>query len=169
MITKEPTIIVAVSEDGVIGVNQDIPWKEEFSDFKHYKETTMKGAQIMGRSTYESIGRPLPGRQTIVLSRHPSQNFNGKNKLRTGIDFIVESLDEALDKVEEGRTPFACGGREPYKMALKHPAFTRLLITDIPKHYDQKGATYWPGLTPGWKLDTTHTLKNGLHVRDYRK
>jgi len=69
---KPVVIVVAVSLNGVIGKDNHLPWRLP-SDLKHFKTTTMGGAIIMGRKTFESLGKPLPGRLNLVVSRHPQE------------------------------------------------------------------------------------------------
>jgi len=69
-------MVAAVADNGVIGVDGDIPWRIP-DDFAHFKRTTLGQVLVMGRATYESIGRPLPGRTTIVLNRDASWSADG--------------------------------------------------------------------------------------------
>jgi dihydrofolate reductase len=102
------TAIAAMSENRVIGRGSEIPWHLP-EDFKWFKQTTLGHVLVMGRKTFESIGRPLPGRETIVLTRsgfsHP------------GIT-TAASLDEVEAKVA-GRRAFIAGGEEIYRIALE--------------------------------------------------
>ena len=70
------TLIAAVARNGVIGADGAIPWHLP-EDFAHFKRTTLGHTLVMGRATYDSIGRPLPGRTTVVLSRDPSWSADG--------------------------------------------------------------------------------------------
>ena len=101
--------IAAMSLNRVIGNGNTIPWHLP-EDFKWFKETTMGHVLAMGRKTFESIGRPLPGRETVVLTRNPNSV--------TGVQ-TLDSL-EALGQAEayRDRTIFICGGAEIYGQAL---------------------------------------------------
>jgi len=101
--------IAAMSLNRVIGNGNTIPWHLP-EDFKWFKETTMGHVLSMGRKTFESIGRPLPGRETVVLTRNPNSV--------TGVQ-TLDSL-EALGQAEayRDRTIFICGGAEIYGQAL---------------------------------------------------
>ena len=101
------TAIAAMSENRVIGQGKKIPWHIP-EDFKWFKETTMGHVLLMGRRTFESIGKALPGRETMVLTRgefsHPDVT-------------VIGSLDEVAPKLE-GRTAFIAGGAQIYEQAL---------------------------------------------------
>ena len=101
------TAIAAMSLNRVIGRGSEIPWHLP-EDFKFFKQTTMGHVLVMGRKTFESIGRPLPGRETLVLSR---LGFN-----HPGVR-CVGSLNELPSPTDE-RKVFICGGAEIYRQAL---------------------------------------------------
>jgi dihydrofolate reductase len=110
--------IAAVAENRVIGHGNRIPWHLP-EDFRWFKRTTMGHVLVMGRKTFESIGRPLPGRKTIVLSRsawrHPAVR-------------VVASLAE-IDVASEVCEVFICGGAEVYRQAL--PFCSDLFLTRV--------------------------------------
>lgn len=114
--------IVAVAENGVIGDGADIPWRLS-SDLKFFKRTTLNHHVIMGRKTFLSMGRPLPKRTNIVLSRDPF--FVG-----TGI-IVARSLEEALELAQEhGETEvFIIGGGEIYRQAM--PYIDKVYLTRV--------------------------------------
>lgn len=118
-----------MSENRVIGQGNRIPWHLP-EDFKWFKQLTTGHVLVMGRKTFESIGRPLPNRETIVLSRrgfsHPG--------VRT-----VASLDE-LDPASEPREMFICGGAEIYALAL--PRCSDLYLTLV--HRTVEGDAFMP-------------------------
>jgi dihydrofolate reductase len=135
-----PSIIVAVSENGAIGSDGKIPWHLP-RDLKEFKKRTTGHAIIMGRKTYESIGKPLPGRHSIVLSRTV-------NHLAEGVD-VVRSLDEAFEKAKSDPSPFIIGGAEIYNMALPH--VHRVFLTRVCDTMD--GDTFFPVLSElQWEL-----------------
>lgn len=102
-------IIVAVSEDGVIGNDNKLIWHLPL-DLQHFKTMTYNHHVIMGRKTYDSIGKPLPNRANIVISRQSDLEIEGC--------LVAGSLREALDMVKDDDQPFICGGAEIYKEAL---------------------------------------------------
>lgn len=114
-------IVAAVACNGVIGVKGRLPWRIP-EDLAHFKELTLGGALVMGRATFESIGRPLPGRSNIVLTRRPDWS-------REGVD-VARSLSEAADlAVSRGQDLFVAGGAEVYRSALA--IADRLELTEI--------------------------------------
>jgi len=120
MNTHQLYAVVAVAQNGVIGRGNALPWKLR-SDLQRFKRITMGHALIMGRKTYESIGRPLPGRQTIVLSRSQETRFEGVD--------VATTLDDALEMVQKDTHAFVVGGAEIYRLAM--PRITRLYLTRI--------------------------------------
>jgi len=106
-----PTVIVAaVARNGVIGVDGGLPWRIP-GDMSRFKDLTMGGALVMGRETFESIGRPLPGRTSIVLTRDPGW-------FHAGVE-VARSLDQALEIASSrGLIAFVSGGAEVYRAAL---------------------------------------------------
>jgi dihydrofolate reductase len=113
--------LVAVARNGVIGRDNQLPWKLR-SDLQRFKRLTMGHALVMGRKTFESIGRPLPGRQMIVLSRTLATIPDGV--------LVAGSLDEAQDLVAAGKHAFVVGGAEIYRQCLdriQHMYITRVL------------------------------------------
>lgn len=102
-------LIVAVSADRVIGRDNDLPWRLP-ADLKRFKQLTMGHPLIMGRRTHESIGRPLPGRQNIVISRNPAFRADGC--------LAASSLDDALDRAGDAEQVFVIGGAALYEAAL---------------------------------------------------
>ena len=117
------SIIVAYDQHFGIGYNQSIPWKLP-TDLKRFKAITMGHHLVMGRITFESIGRPLPGRNTIVVSRNP--DYNPMHDIQ-----ISNTLESAISKTEDSgeNELFICGGRSIYEAALK---FTdRIYLTKV--------------------------------------
>ena len=121
--------IVAMAENRVIGNVGTIPWHLP-EDFKFFKATTMGHAILMGRKTYESIGRPLPGRENIVLSRTMPET--------AGVT-VIRSLDE-LQEPTDGRDLFVIGGEEIYRLML--PSVQELYVTKVPRQI--VGDTHFP-------------------------
>lgn len=108
--TVRVVIVAAVGRNGVIGFDGGLPWRIP-ADMKRFRGLTMGQALVMGRATFESIGRPLPGRTTIVLTRNPDWSHREVT--------VVASLDEAIGKAHEaGLDAFIAGGAEVYRAAL---------------------------------------------------
>lgn len=113
------TAIVAMTESGVIGRQGDLPWRLS-TDLRRFKQLTMGGVLIMGRRTYESIGRPLPGRATIVISRNADWSAEGVVR--------ASSPEEAL-RLAGNRQTFVVGGAEIYRQLLSK--CSDLLLTRV--------------------------------------
>ncbi len=127
------SIIVAMAKNRVIGRDNQLPWHLP-ADLRHFKQTTMGHPIIMGRKTYESIGRPLPGRQNIVITRNP--DFQAEGCL------VVHSLQEALAAVPEAEEVFIIGGASLYREAL--PLADRIYLTLVDAEVE--GDTFFPEL-----------------------
>lgn len=129
ILDKQPArnvrIVVAMATNGTIGKNNTLPWRLR-SDLQRFKKTTMGHALIMGRKTYESIGKPLPGRRTIVLSRQPELEIPGCE--------VANSLADAVDLLDDNCIPFVVGGAEIYRMAM--PYTDHLYVTLVDAHVD---------------------------------
>lgn len=131
--TTDITAIAAVARNQVIGVGQEIPWHLP-EDWERFKYVTMGSVLIMGRKTYESIGKPLPGRTTIVVSRnHPD--------IAEGV-LLASSIDEALELAKglPGRT-FIAGGAEIYEQAWSKLTDLDLTLVDAAP---QGGTAFFP-------------------------
>ena len=115
----ELTAVVAMTPGGVIGKDGDMPWRLS-SDLRRFKRLTMGGVLIMGRRTYDSIGRPLPGRRTIVVTRN--RDWSAEGVERAG------SPDEAVQMAGSGGV-FVVGGAEIYRQLL--PRCTHLYLTRV--------------------------------------
>jgi len=114
------SMIVARSRNHVIGRDNQMPWKIS-ADLQFFKRVTMGFPVIMGRKTWESIGRPLPGRRNIVVSRNTSYALTGGE--------LVGSLEEALKSLSEFERVFVIGGEQLFKQAFNKA--DRLYITEI--------------------------------------
>lgn len=117
------SIIVATDKKRGIGINNQLPWHLP-EDLAHFKNTTSGHPIIMGRKTYDSIGRPLPKRRNIVISRNSEWNQNGVE--------IVHSIEQALALLNEEQA-FVIGGAQIYQQAL--PLAERLIVTEIQAEY----------------------------------
>jgi len=106
------TLVVASTPTGIIGNEGAMPWRLG-SDLARFKKMTMGGTLVMGRKTFDSIGRPLPGRQTVVITRQPDWSHPGVRSCQSAI--------EAVQAVQEIGTPaFVVGGAEIYQLLLPH-------------------------------------------------
>jgi len=134
------SLIVAVSENGVIGRNGRLPWKLP-ADMARFKSLTMGHPIIMGRKTYESIGRPLPGRRNIVVSSRPGF-------APVGVE-VVPSWKAALACVPDDDEVFVIGGATLYQKAL--PDVDRMYLTLV--EGEVAGDTYFEmPIGSEWKL-----------------
>ncbi|MFM1759719.1 MAG: hypothetical protein RLY75_989 [Pseudomonadota bacterium] len=139
---KHPAIsmIVARSSNYVIGKDNQMPWKIS-ADLQFFKKVTMGHPVIMGRKTWESIGRPLPGRRNIVVSRNTELQLTGAE--------VVNSLDAALATLSEFPRVFVIGGEQLFTQAF--PMADRLFITEIDIDIDG-GDTFFEVPNPSdWK------------------
>jgi len=142
------SIAVAVGENFAIGKNNQLLWHMP-ADLKFFKQTTSGHTVVMGRKTFDSVGRPLPNRRNIVISRDPSLKIDGVE--------VVNSLDEALaiTKAEE-KPVFIVGGAEIYRQAL--PKTTTLYLTTIHHRFDAD--TFFPEINRNeWKLISSEAHK----------
>ena len=116
---KKITIIAAMARNLAIGLNGDMPWHLP-GELKHFKETTMGKPIVMGRKTWESIGRPLPGRQNIVVTRNRSYQARGCD--------LAGSLDQAV-QIARGEEVMVIGGGQLYQQALA--VSDRMILTRV--------------------------------------
>lgn len=139
--------VVAVARDGVIGADGTIPWHLP-EDFAHFKATTMGGVLLMGRATFDSIGRPLPGRTTVVLTRDPSWAREGVHVAHSP----AEALDLARSLAEAREEPtdiFVVGGAQLYDALMADS--DNLIVSRVP--LTVTGDTYYPAIDPEhWEL-----------------
>lgn len=133
-------MIVAASENNVIGVDGDLPWRLS-ADLKRFKQLTMGHHIIMGRKTFDSIGRLLPGRTTVIVTRQAGFEFAGAK--------VANSIEEAISICGEDECPFVTGGAEIYRLAL--PLVTELNLTRV--HTESDGDTLLPEMNwDHWEL-----------------
>ena len=137
------SLMVAHDPNRVIGFNNDLPWHIP-EDLAYFKEKTMGKAMIMGRKTYDSIGRPLPGRQSIVITRNKEFSAEGV----VVVHDLKEAIEQAKDYAEE---VMVIGGAEIFRIAMG--IADRLYITYIQSEYE--GDTFFPSYGPEWKLVST--------------
>lgn len=123
------SFVVAMDENRAIGKDNDLPWYLP-NDLKHFKNVTMGKPIVMGRKTYESIGKPLPGRENIVVTRDDNYKAEGTT--------VVHSVDEVMQK--EAEEICVIGGTEIFKLFM--PVADYLYVTEI--HHSFEADTYFP-------------------------
>ncbi|WP_298766150.1 dihydrofolate reductase [uncultured Polaribacter sp.] len=121
------TVIAAIAENNALGKNNDLIWHLP-ADLKRFKTVTTGNYILMGRNTFESIGKPLPNRTTIIITRN-------KNYLKDGC-LIAHSLEEALEMAKEQEQIFIIGGAQIYKETLAKDLADQLDITLVHKEFD---------------------------------
>ncbi len=143
------SIIVAVAEGGVIGGGGDLLWHIS-EDLRRFKQITSEHTVIMGRKTYDSIGRPLPRRRNIVITRNGVWSAEGCER--------AESLAEAVAMCEGEEEIFVIGGGEIYRQAM--PLADRLYLTRV--HQTYSGDTYFPEIKPEeWTVQNCESYPRG--------
>lgn len=146
------SIIVAIANNGVIGINNTLPWHLP-EDLKRFKALTMGHHIIMGRKTYESLGRLLPGRTTVIVTRNQDYKVEGA--------LIAHSLQAAIALCKDDDEVFLIGGAELYQDGLKMA--NKLYITEVA--LDVKGDAFFPDFTYQEWLETAreaHISAQGL-------
>lgn len=151
------TIIVAIGNNYVIGKDGWMPWNLP-EDLRHFKEKTLNHTVVMGRKTFEAIGRPLPKRRNIVVTRDPRWHVEG---VEVVADF--ESFLQTIQKSDE--EIFIAGGAQIYQAAL--PFADKMIISHIDEEID--GDTFFPKWDRA-KYDLTDTVEyTGFSVKTYMK
>ena len=147
--------IVAMASNRVIGNRGDIPWKIQ-GEQKMFKEITMGHTVIMGRKTYESIGRPLPGRTNIFITRQSGYQADGC--------IVVHDLGSALKSCPAGeKEAFICGGGQLYREAM--PETDRVYLTLLSR--EVQGDTYFPDISEDeFKLSRSEHI-DGVEPYDF--
>jgi len=141
-VTRHPlVIVVAVARNGIIGRDNGLPWHMR-SDLKHFRAATMGKPLVMGRKTYESIGRPLPGRETVIVTRDVGFRPAGTQQAAT-IEEAVAIADDLADRMGAPEIIIA-GGAAIYGALL--PRVSRILLTRIDLAPD--GDARFPALDP---------------------
>ena len=145
-------IIAALDRTGAIGRDNDLPWRLP-DDLKRFKALTTGHTVLMGRKTAESLGRALPNRRNLVLTRSGRVPFDGMQ--------AVASPDEALSLLDADDTLMVIGGAEIY--ALARPVATRIELTRI--HLSPDGDTHFPDPGRGQRLRLSHRAQPGARSR----
>lgn len=151
------TMVAAVGENGVIGRDGALPWHLP-GDLPRLKRLTTGHVVLMGRRTYDSIGRPLPGRTTVVLTRDRSWSVDGVR--------VCHDIESALSAAA-GVDPkvFVLGGAEIYRLAM--PYAHTLLISEVPQAPD--GDTFFPDIDATTWAETEREPQAGFDVVTYRR
>ena len=130
------TLVVAMGANGVIGLDGGLPWRLP-EDLAHFKQLTMGHPMVMGRTTFESIGRPLPGRTTIVLTRDSYWSADGVE--------VAPSLEAALTRAKElDDEVFVVGGAQVYAQALAAGLVDLMCVTRVAA--SPEGDTRFPSI-----------------------
>lgn len=162
------SLIVAVSDNGIIGRGGDLPWPKIREDFARFKALTTGHTVIVGRKTHESIlrrlGKPLPERTTVVVTRR--QNYSVPVGCCT-----ADSLKDALAKCSGAAEVFVIGGAEIYRSALDDDLVDRIYLTRV--HQSVTGDTHMPVINMGrWMLveaGTVPTDTSEVTFEEYRR
>ena len=150
--------IAAVAANGVIGTGNDIPWRLP-ADWQRFKALTMGHVLIMGRKTYDSIGRPLPGRTTFVITRDRVWRSDGVR----AAPFLDEAFDQAM--LLNPDIIFVAGGGEIYRAAWDR--LTGLEITEVDQN--PSGEVTFPEIAPDAWIETGREPHNGYSYVSYRR
>ena len=138
-------LVVAVAENGIIGQHGQLPWGRMPADLRHFKQLTLGHPVIMGRKTFDSIGKALPGRPNVVVTRQPGWAAPGCEAAAT----VLGALERARELSAE--TVCVIGGGEIYREAL--PAVDIVYLTEI--HHSFEGDASFPALSPtDWREET---------------
>jgi dihydrofolate reductase len=150
------SIIVAMAANGVIGNDNELPWHLP-ADLKHFKQTTMGKPILMGRKTWESIGRPLPGRTNIVITRDSAYSAAGC--------IVVNSIEAAIAAAGEQEEVMVIGGAELYRQVL--PRADTIYLTRIHASFD--GDTRFPEIsdTEWQQLERVDHEADEKNLQDY--
>lgn len=151
----EIVLVAAVARNGVIGSGGTLPWHLP-ADLRHAKELTMGHVLVMGRATFESIGRPLPGRTNVVLTSDPSWHHEGVT--------VLGSLAEAVRRFAPGPL-MIFGGGQVYAEAM--PYADRLEITHVDAEPD--GDTHFPIIDPATWAEVSREDHDGFAFVSYRR
>ena len=152
------SLVVAVSENNMIGKNNQLLWHLP-NDLKFFKNTTWGGVVIMGRKTFESVNKPLPGRTNIIITKQP--DWNAENVI------VASSISDAIQKAKDlnFKEIFIIGGGEIYKESLS--LADKIYLTRV--HTSIEGDTFFPELqSDEWKLMSNKDFTTDeKHAFDY--
>ena len=142
-------IIVAMDKQGLIGRDNDLPWKLS-ADLKYFRRVTMGKPLVMGRNTHESIGRPLPGRKNIIVTSNTDYHVEGCT--------VVQSLEQALLACDDAEEVMVMGGASLYEQLL--PQADRGYLTHV--NVELEGDTWFPQ----WNKDQWQEISREDHEAD---
>lgn len=145
-------IIAALDRRSAIGRRNDLPWRLP-DDLKRFKALTLDAPLLMGRKTAESLGRALPGRRNLVLSRHAATPFSGMEP--------VASLDEALQRADGADCLWVIGGAEVYALCL--PRADALFLTEVDADTEDADTFF-----PDWDRGKWREVRRERHAEDAR-
>lgn len=148
---RRVVLVAAVARNGVIGDGPDIPWRLP-GEQALFKSLTLGHTLVMGRTTYESIGRPLPGRTTIVLTRSTTWSADG-----VLVAHSIESALDLADTLDPAAQVMVAGGGEVYAAALPHADEQVLSLVDLAPD----GDAFYPAYDPAEWLETTREPYDG--------
>ncbi|AZV94784.1 dihydrofolate reductase [Bordetella sp. J329] len=149
-----PDLIVAYAANRVIGRDNTLPWRLP-GDLAHFKRSTLGHPVIMGRNTWESLGRPLPGRLNIVISRNSCYEAAGAS--------VYPSLEAALAACTAEASPYIIGGAQIYRLAL--PLARRVVATEV--HASIEGDAYFPQLPGDEWMETSRSARQTENGYEY--
>jgi dihydrofolate reductase len=155
---RRVTMVAAVAENGVIGADANIPWHLP-EDFAHFKATTVGHVLVLGRTTHEGIGRPLPGRTTIVLTRDPAWTAPGVHVARSLPDALVLA-DEILASEPPEKQVMIGGGAHVYAAAM--PYADEQVISEIP--LAPEGDTHYPEFSRSRWQEVSREPRDGFTI-----
>lgn len=163
------TIVVARARNGVIGRDNALPWRLP-EDLAHFKATTLGHALIMGRRTFESIGRPLPGRRTIVVTRDRGWAHTGCESAASLPDAITLAGTPCADPSISGNEAMIVGGAQIYREAMT--LADRIVLTEIDEDFD--GDAWFDAPDPAaWEVVERRDAQSSTGLRyaicDYRR
>ena len=150
------TLLAALGRNRVIGREGDMPWHLP-EDLRHFKHTTMGHAMVMGRKTFDAIGRVLPGRRTIVITRQPDWAHPGVE--------TAHSLPEALSLAGPGDEVFIVGGGEVYAEAM--PFAQRMVLTEVDDA--PEGDTWFPPWSGAQWREVSREPHEGFDIAVYER
>lgn len=138
----EVVIVAALAQNRVIGRENALPWRLK-ADLAHFKALTLGHPVLMGRKTWESLGRPLPGRRNLVVTRAPDYRANGAE--------TFGSIEAALSAVDAAEQVFIIGGADIYRQSLA--LADRLVLTEV--HAEVEGDARFPALDPAHHVEVS--------------
>jgi dihydrofolate reductase len=150
MTRKRVVMVAAVADNGVIGLDGDIPWSLP-EDLKHFRATTKGNTVVMGRRTYESIGHPLPYRSNVVVTRQPDWSADGV--------FVAHSVADAVAMAQDfDGDVMVIGGAQVYEAAM--PLADTQVLTEV--HLSPEGDTHYPEFDRAAWTETKRESRDGF-------